>query len=109
MRERIINLILDYEGRLCTGCGRYLPDESAERIADHLIDNGVTFADVVNGGKKAVCYSTTRGALCPACDMNLDFKITFKKFFREKSVMVRHKTNYCMNCGQALYWGDDNG
>jgi hypothetical protein len=103
MRDKLVELIEE-------AAIQYLDAyANAGKIADFLIANGVTFAEDNNvPRKKPVLYSVTRGALCPACDGNLDIKVTVKKFLRkEKRVTLRQQSNCCKHCGQPLDWGNE--
>ena len=104
MIEKLLNLIYDSDPISNDGSG-YV---DYVKIADHLIANGVTFAEDNNVPcKKPVLYNVERGALCPACDRELDYKITVKKLLRKDSFSLRHKTDFCKYCGQALDWGNE--
>jgi hypothetical protein len=106
MRDKLIELLEKAESAVYWDS----TDQSfVNKIADFLVANGVTIADGNNvGGKKPVLYSVTRGALCPACDGNLDVKVTVKKFLRkEKRFTLRQQSNCCKHCGQPLDWGNE--
>lgn len=107
MRDKLIALLgfAPYGNRCMSDC--FFAD-SIEKIADYLIAHGVTFVEDNNVPiKKAVLYNVERGALCPTCDGNLDFKLTVKTFFRKNNYILRHQSNCCKHCGQALDWGNE--
>ena len=84
MRDKLLELIHDGAGcpdgrhpfgDVCDGC-KYFPslDCGTERLADHLIANGVTFADDNNVGDKEMirhlfnrCAAITQCGLCFCC------------------------------------------
>lgn len=104
MRDKLINLLDEVHHK---PLGKEYP-ERLGTIVDFLIAHGVIFAEDNNVPcKKPVLYNVERGALCPACDRELDYKITVKRLLRKDSFSLRHKTDFCKYCGQALDWGNE--
>lgn len=107
MRNKLHDLIFDGMVKYVEA-GELSVHVDAEAFADFLISHGVTFAKDNNVPcKKPVLYSVTRGALCPKCDGELDFKIVQGGAFKQKTTIIRRKVAFCHLCGQALDWGEE--
>ena len=97
IRDRLIELIGGTPSVVCNA-------EATEALADHLIANGVTFAEDTNDGRKWIRYDDVQeGAIkyiCPNCGDYHAFKknggspfLTDERTFGENYI-------FCRKCGK---------
>ena len=49
-------------------------------------------------------FNAKRGALCPACDGELDIRVLYCRRFRREEIRIKETAPYCKWCGQRLDW-----